>query len=71
MFLSIVGYIMFDSPNLTSVDSRLSFAQPLCHWFGNHPIEKVIRLLHLIVQHLHALLQFTRLLLLLYSQQAV
>lgn len=46
---------LFNS-DLTSVYSWLSFAQPLCHWLGNHPVQKVISLLHLIVQHFHALL---------------
>lgn len=53
--------------DLTSVYSRLSFAQPLCHWLGNHSVKEVICLLHLIVQHLHALFELAGLLLLLYS----
>lgn len=55
--------------DLTGVHSWLSFAQPFSHRFGNHPVEKVIRLLHLIVQHLHALFQLTGLLLLLHSKE--
>lgn len=55
--------------DLTGVHSWLSFAQPFSHRFGNHPVEKVVRLLHLIVQHLHALFQLTGLLLLLDSKE--
>lgn len=62
-------HTVFSIPDLTSVYSRLSFAQPFCHWLGNHPVQKVVSLLHFIVQHLHTLLQLTGLLLLLHSQQ--
>lgn len=55
--------------HLTSVDSWLSLAQPFSHRLGNHSVEKVIGLLHLIVQHLHALFQLTGLLLLLHSEE--
>lgn len=61
-------YGTINNPDLTSVHSRLSFAQSFSHWLGNHSVQEVISLLHLIVQHLHALLQLTGLLLLLRSQ---
>lgn len=53
------------SSNLTCVHCRLSLAQPLSYRFGNHSVQQVICLLHLIIQHLHALLQLARFLLLL------
>lgn len=60
-----------DGPDLTSVYSRLSFAQPFSHWLWNHPVQEVVGFLHLVVQHLHALLQLTGLFLLLQSQQRI
>lgn len=55
--------------DLTGVHSWLSFAQPFSHRFRNHPVEKVVCLLHLIVQHLHTFFQLTGLLLLLQSKE--
>lgn len=65
-----LGHIASNS-DLTSVYSWLSFAQPFSHWLGNHPVQKVISLLHLVVQHLHTLLQLAGLLLLLHSKWVI